>query len=59
MNIVLVLLSVKSSGEFMGLVIDGGRWRTRTNQELCHLCGENDIVKFCKLSRLRWGGYVI
>jgi len=23
------------------------------------LCGENDVVKFCKLSRLRWAGHVI
>jgi len=23
------------------------------------LGGEDDIVKFCKLSRLRWAGYVI
>jgi len=23
------------------------------------LCGENDIAKFCKLSRLRWAGRVI
>ena len=23
------------------------------------LCVENDIVKFCKLSRLRWAGHVI
>jgi hypothetical protein len=30
-----------------------------TNQELYQLCGENDIVKFCKLSRLRWAGHVI
>jgi hypothetical protein len=37
-------------------VIDGGRWRIGTNQELY---GENDIVKFCKLSRLRWAGHVI
>ena len=42
-----------------GAVIDGGRWRIRTNQELYQLCGENDIVKFCKLSRLRWAGHVI
>jgi len=28
-------------------------------EELYQLCGENDIVKFCKLSRLRWAGYVI
>jgi len=26
---------------------------------LDELCGENDIVKFCKLSRLRWAGHVI
>ena len=41
-----------------GPVIDGGRWRIRTNQELYQLCGEND-VKFRKLSRLRWAGHVI
>ena len=29
------------------------------NYELYQLCGENDIVKFCKLSRLRWAGHVI
>ena len=40
-------------------VIDGGRWQIRANQELYQLCGENDIVKFCKLSRLRWTGHVI
>jgi len=40
-------------------VIDGGRWRIRANQELYQLCGENDIVKFCKLSRLRWAGHVM
>jgi len=37
-----------------GPVMDGERWRIRTNQELYHLYGEDDIVKFCKLSRLRW-----
>jgi len=41
-----------------GPLIDGGRWRIRTNQELYELCGENDIVKFCKLSRLRRAGHV-
>jgi hypothetical protein len=40
-------------------VIDRGGWRIRTNQELYQLYGENDIVKFCKLSRLRWAGHVI
>jgi len=39
-------------------VIDGGRRLIRNNQELYQLCGENDIVKFCKLSRLRWAGHV-
>jgi hypothetical protein len=39
-----------------GPVMDRGTWRIRTNQELYQLCGENDIVKFCKLSRLRWAG---
>jgi len=38
-------------------VIDGRRWRIRTKNY--QLCGDNDIVKFCKLSRLRWAGHVI
>ena len=42
-----------------GPVMDRGSWRIRTNQELYQLCGENDIVKFCKLSKLRWAGHVI
>ena len=42
-----------------GPVIDGGRWRIRTNHELYQLYGENDIVKFCKLSRLRWTGHFV
>ena len=40
-------------------MVDRGRLRIRTNQELYQLCGEDDIVKFCKLSRLRWAGHVI
>jgi len=40
-------------------VIDGGRWRIRTNQEIYQLCGENYIVKFCKMRRLKWAGHVI
>jgi hypothetical protein len=42
-----------------GPVMDLESWRIRTNQQLYQLCGENDIVKFCKLSRLRWAGHVI
>ena len=40
-------------------VMDRGSWRIRINQELYQLCGEDDIVKFCKLSRLRWAEHVI
>ena len=32
---------------------------TSLHGKLYQLCGENDIVKFCKLSRLRWAGHVI
>jgi hypothetical protein len=42
-----------------GPVMDRESWRIRNNQELYQLCGDNDIVKFCKLSRLRWAGHVI
>ena len=38
--------------------MDRVSWRIRTNQELYQLCGEDDTVKFCKLSRLRWEGHV-
>jgi hypothetical protein len=41
-----------------GPVIDRGGWQISTNQELYRLYDENDIVKFCKLSRLRWAGHV-
>ena len=41
-----------------GPVMDRGNWQIRTNQELYQLCGENDIVKFCKLSRLRCAGHI-
>jgi len=55
----LSILERKILRRIYGLVIDGGRWRIRTNQELYQLSGENDIVKFCKLSRLRWAGHVV
>jgi hypothetical protein len=42
-----------------GPLMDGGRWRIRTSQELYQQYGENDIVKFCKLSKLRWAEHVI
>ena len=40
-------------------MIDKGEWRIRTNRELYRLYDEKDVVKFCKLSRLRWAGHVI
>ena len=55
----LSILERKILRRIYGLVIDGGRWLIRTNQELYQLSGENDIVKFCKLSRLRWAGHVV
>jgi len=42
-----------------GPVIDKGEWRIRTYRELYQLYDEKDIVKFCKLSRLRWAGHVM
>ena len=59
MNIASVFFERKILRRIYGPVMDGGRWRIRTNQELYQQCGENDIVKFCKLSRLRWAGHVI
>jgi hypothetical protein len=40
-----------------GTVIDGGEWRT--NQEPYQQYKENDVMKFYKLSRLRWAGHMI
>ena len=37
----------------------GEKWRIRTNQEIYQQCGENVIVKFCKLSGLKLAGHVI
>ena len=42
-----------------GPVIDKGEWRIRTNRELYQLYDENDIVRFCKLSTMRWAGHVM
>jgi len=42
-----------------GPVIDMGEWRIRTNRELYQLYDEKDIVKLCKLSRMRWAGHVM
>jgi len=55
----LSIFECKILRRIYGPVIDWGRWRIRNNQELYQLCGENDIVKFCKLSGLRWAGHVI
>jgi hypothetical protein len=38
-----------------GAVLDGGRWRRRTNNELYD---DSDLVKFIKLIRLSWAGHV-
>jgi len=42
-----------------GPVIDKGEWRIRINRELYQLYDGKDIVKFCKLSRLRWAGHIM
>jgi hypothetical protein len=55
----LSIFECKILRRIYGPVTDRGRWRIRTNQELYQLCGEDDIVKFCKLCRLRWAGHVI
>ena len=59
LNIQFILQFFSNKYTYYSLNIHGGRWRIRTNQELYQLCGENDIVKFCKFSRLRWAGHVI
>jgi hypothetical protein len=37
----------------------GGNWYHRTNKELYELFKEEEVVKFIKLSRLRWAGHVM
>jgi hypothetical protein len=51
------MMNLKILRKIYGPVMDWGRWRIRTNQELYQLCGENDIAKFCNLSRLKWAGH--
>jgi hypothetical protein len=36
-----------------------GNWYHRTIKELCELLKEEDMVKFIKLSMLRWAGHVM
>ena len=37
----------------------GGNWYRRTSKELYKLFKEEEVVKFIKLSTLRWAGHVI
>ena len=55
----LSIFECKILRRIYGPLMDRGSWRIRTNQELYQLCGENDIVKFCMLSRLRCARHVI
>jgi hypothetical protein len=54
----LSIFECKILRRIYGPVMDGERWRIRTNQKFYKQFDENDIVKFCKLSRLRWAGHV-
>jgi len=40
-------------------VIEQGSWRRRTNQELCELSKDLDIVTHIKSKRLKWVGHVV
>ncbi|MXP61705.1 hypothetical protein FD744_25325 [Pantoea sp. Taur] len=42
---------------FGGVHIDGN-WRRRTNNEICSIFNEKDVVLTMKLGRLRWAGHV-
>jgi len=55
----LSIFECKILQRIYGPLMDGGKWQIRTNQELYQECCENDIVKFCKLSRLRGAERVI
>jgi hypothetical protein len=40
-------------------VIEQGSWRMRTNQELCELYKDLDILTDIKNKRLKWVGHVV
>jgi hypothetical protein len=42
----------------LDLKYQGGNWYHRSSKELCELFEEEEVVKFIKLSRLRWAGHV-
>jgi hypothetical protein len=42
-----------------GVVWDKGQWRRRYNFELYKLYDEPDLVKYIKVNRLKWAGYVM
>jgi hypothetical protein len=43
----------------LGPKYQGGNWHRRTNKKLCELFKEEEVVKFIKLSKLRWAGHVM
>ena len=48
----------KFENKICGPVIEGTRWRIRTNKEIKDISQRTDIVKFIKSLRLRWYGHV-
>ena len=48
----------KISRKIFGPKYEGGNWYRRTNKELYERFREEEVVKFIKLSRLRWAGHV-
>ena len=45
--------------KIFGPKYQGGNWYRRTNKELYELSREEDMVKFIKLSRMRWAEHVM
>ena len=40
-----------------GPICEGVTWRSRYNEELCHLYDETDLVTI-RITRLRWAGHI-
>jgi hypothetical protein len=49
----------KILGRIYGPLIEQGSWKTRSNQELCELYKDLDIVTDIKNKRLKWVAHVV
>jgi hypothetical protein len=59
MSYVLRVFERKILRRIYGPICEGAAWRSRYNEELCHLYDGTDLVTTIRITRLRWAGHIV